>query len=234
MRIYVVDSLLSIGQTLALPKEASQHVLKVCRSRVGDAITLFNGRGGEYHAHLSAIEKQTAMVEIEAFNSIERENTLNIHLFHGIARGEKMDWIIQKATELGVTRFTPIKTQKCVVKLDEERAEKKHRHWQQIIIHSSEQCGRNTLMQLEEPISYSQAIAQPFEGKTLLCEPSWPNELLMNKTAPIRLFIGGESGFSEEELKQAQRQSAKSLSLGPRILRTETAAIVAMTILTHT
>lgn len=230
-RIYV-NEVLAVGKTICLPKEPSSHLLKVLRCVVGDACHLFNGEGSEYHARISCIEKSLAVVCIDTEFSVERENTTHIHLFHGIARGEKMDWIIQKATEMGVNELTPIYTQKNVVKFDADRSEKKQRHWQQIIIHSSEQCGRNRLMTLHAPMAFAKAIQQPFEGLSLLCEPSWPERKSMHEHQSIRLFIGGESGFSSEELCLAQAQGFESFSLGPRILRTETAAIVAVSLLT--
>jgi 16S rRNA (uracil1498-N3)-methyltransferase len=209
-RVYTPDHC-ALDTFLLLSNEASQHILKVLRHQIGDVITLFNGQGGEYTALITDIQKKNAVVKLTEFFDISREAPCFIHLFHGMARGEKMDWIIQKATELGVQEFTPLKTEKCQVKLTGERAEKRLEHWQRIIVHSSEQCGRNQLMKLHPIVECKTAMEQ--RGYyPIICEPRWPDTLPTTPiNTPMALFIGGESGFS------------------PRILRTETAAIVAVT-----
>ena len=228
-RVYTPEPC-SINTTLLLSNEASQHILTVLRHKIGDFITVFNGQGGEYTAVITDIHKKNAVVKLTEFFDISRESDCNIHLFHGMARGEKMDWIIQKATELGVQEFTPLKTEKCQVKLARERVEKKLEHWQRIIVHSSEQCGRNHLMVLHPILECRTAMEKQASNLKVICEPSWPDTLPSAPiTTPISLFIGGESGFSPPELEAAQACQMHACSLGPRILRTETAAIVAVT-----
>lgn len=228
-RIYFPESC-APNATITLPTEASQHVLKVLRHQIGDSITLFNGDGGEYTAIITDIQQKKAVVHLTHFQDICRESPCKIHLFHGIARGEKMDWIIQKATELGVQQFTPIRTEKGQIKLDVARTQKKLEHWQRIVIHSSEQCGRNTIMQLHPVLDCQTAMGSASLGLNMICEPSWPDAIPTSLPAtPFSLFIGGESGFSPKELEWAQEQKMLACSLGPRILRTETAAIVAVT-----
>ena len=228
-RVYTPENC-SLNTTLVLSNESSQHILKVLRHQIGDSITLFNGQGGEYKGLITDIQKKNAIIELTEFFDISRESPCAIHLFHGMARGEKMDWIIQKATELGVQEFTPLKTEKCQVKLTGERAEKRLEHWQRIIIHSSEQCGRNQLMKLNPILECKTAMEQQDSSVQIICEPSWPDALpIASIEKPISLFIGGESGFSPQELVWAKARQIHSCSLGPRILRTETAAIVAVT-----
>lgn len=219
----------ALQASLVLSAEESNHILTVLRHQIGDRFTLFNGQGGEYTAVITDIQKKTAIIELTEFFDISRESPPAIHLFHGLARGEKMDWIIQKATELGVQTFTPLITEKCQVTLTTERTTKKMEHWRRIIIHSAEQCGRNQLMTLKPLLECQTAMRLPFDIK-LICEPRWPETQILTPTnAPIALFIGGESGFSASELALAQTQQLRGFSLGPRILRTETAAIVAVT-----
>ncbi len=216
---------------MTLPKESMLHLVQVLRMKEGDSLTVFNGEGGEFSAVLSQVNNKTAHLEIKAHHSIERESPCLIHVCHGLAKGDKMDWIIQKAVEMGVTRFTPMKTDKCVIKLDSERAEKRTQHWQRIIESSSEQCGRNRLMQLD-PIASAQTLltSADFSGLSVICDPNRSaHSLPQSVPNGIRLFIGGESGFSQRELQWAQHTHIQTYSLGPRVLRTETAAIVAVT-----
>ncbi len=217
-----------VGADFLLPPALFQHVITVLRLKTGEPLIVFTNEGGEYTAILESVNKKSAVIRLITFHAIERESPTPIHLYQGLARGDKMDWILQKATELGVRQFTPILTKKSAVPLDPDRLTKKQIHWQNIIISSSEQCGRNRLMQLNPPTLFETAIQEP--GFTLLCEPSWPTQALCLPPPPaeIRLYIGGESGFSPAELALAQRQGVHSFALGPRILRTETAGIAAV------
>ena len=149
-RIYQPEPL-AIGQAFALNPNASSHIVRVLRLRPGALITLFNGEGGEYSAALTAIEKHQAIVKIKEFFAIERESPLKIHLGQGISRGEKMDFTLQKAVELGVTKITPLFTEHGNVKLTDDRLEKRLNHWRSIVISACEQCGRNRIPEILMP-----------------------------------------------------------------------------------
>ena len=223
-----IDHSLVVGSEILLPKELSHYVLQVLRLREGSMLVLFNGLGGEYSGVLRERGKQ-AVVEVQKFSDRTVESALKIHLGQGISRGEKMDFVVQKAVELGVSEITPLFTERCGVKLIDERAAKRLEHWQKIIHSACEQSGRNTLPQIHAPIELAVWLSQRQEPCRLVCHPglsSVRDEDLAPTSAA--LLIGPEGGFSEEEVQAAIRQKFISLSLGPRILRTETATIAAL------
>src|SRR5882757_5509039 len=144
-----VDGDLQAGQRLAVDGSAGNHIFRVLRSRVGDELTVFNGRGGEYSASIEEIRRDTVQVRVRAHRNDERESGFDLTLAQGISRGERMDWVVQKATELGVTRIVPVFTERSVVHLDEKQAQKKVQHWRGIAIAACEQCGRNIVPAIE-------------------------------------------------------------------------------------
>ena len=225
---------LSIGASLALPDHVAHHI-QVLRLLQGAMITLFNGEGGEYTATLSVIEKKRVQVDIKAFAATDIELPYAITLAQALPESSKMDWIIEKAVELGVAGVHPLSSQRCVVRLSAERAEKKIAHWQGIIISASEQSGRNRLAQLTPPSQFNQWIEQQDLHKRILLSPratqSLANWAQHQPPQAVTLMIGPEGGFSGEEEELAIARGALLLSMGARVLRTETAGLAAVAML---
>lgn len=230
-RIYYPHPL-QVGEECIPNKEISHYLTTVLRLSQDDKVILFNGQGGEYAAHLS-VQKKHVQIHIDSFNNIDRTSTLPIHLGQSLLRGDKMDWVIQKATELGVASITPLISAHCAIKLDEQRSQKRHQHWLNIAISACEQSGRTDIPLIHAPISLSQWAAQTFLGTSIVFEISETASPLKNITTPtaIRLAIGPESGWQEAETAMMLKHDFIACTLGPRILRTETAGLCAMSIL---
>lgn len=227
-----VDAPLRPGSELELPEAASEHLLRVLRLPVGSPVTLFNGLGGEYRATLVSATRHAAHARIEAYVAIERESPLRITLLQAMARGEKMDWVLQKATELGVAVIQPVAAERSVVQLDGDRAGRRHEHWLGIVRSACEQCGRNRLPELRPPreLAAATATARGAEphAAALLLSPTAERPLaalLQPGLGAVQLLVGPEGGFSEGELRQAEAAGFTAVRCGPRVLRTETAAI---------
>lgn len=225
---------LAVGQLLTLPDTVAHHI-QVLRLAQGELITLFNGDGGEYSATLTQIERRSATVEIKAHHPRDVELPFAITLAQALPEGTKMDWIIEKAIELGVSGFQPLAAQRCVVRLSAERAEKKMGHWRGIIESAAEQSGRNRLAQLAPLQDYKQWITQQDMHRRIILTPraqqSLPDWARHQGPQAVTLVIGPEGGLSEQEEDLALRHGALPLSMGPRILRTETAALAAVSAL---
>lgn len=234
-RIYQSVTLAS-QTSISLDERASHHVARVLRASVGEALTIFNGEGGEYDAIIIRIDKKSVQVALKQFHAREAESPLQIHLAQGIARGEKMDFIVQKAVELGVTKITPLITERCNVKLDPLREEKRLQHWQAIAISACEQSGRNRLPIISAPQTLFAWLPQVRE-KGFVLSPYAQTKLEKNKLdsvdTPIVLLIGPEGGLSDHEIEAAIQHKLTALNLGPRILRTETATIAAVSVLQY-
>jgi 16S rRNA (uracil1498-N3)-methyltransferase len=222
------------GQLLELSPEASLHVGVVLRMKPGGLLTLFCGNNWEFSATIEEVKKKQVVVRIDAAIAISRESPLTIHLAQAISKGDRMDFVMQKATELGVTSITPIWSQRCVVALDKERMAKKVQQWQAIVISACEQSGRNQVPMVHQPLDMAQYLEKAQEQFKCLLSPNGTHSLreydIMREGA-IALLIGPEGGLSDEEISLALMHGFKSLSLGPRILRTETAAITALSVL---
>lgn len=230
-RIYTPQPL-SADSTLALDEAASHHLARVLRFQLGQTLTLFNGDGSEYAATISAIDKRNVTVKIESANFIERESPLAIHLGIAISKGDRMDLVIQKAVELGVTSITPLISERVEVRLQGERAEKKLQHWQGIVIAACEQCMRNKLPQLNPITSLHDWIdREQSECKFVLHHRSETRFDEIKKPQSVALLIGPEGGLSETEIAAAERKEFSSLRLGPRVLRTETAPLAALALI---
>lgn len=231
-RIYQPCPLIHQTQ-IELNEQAAHHLVQVLRHRCGDRLLIFNGKGGEYLAEIIAIGKKSVSIKLLEYRPNNPESNLKIHLGQGIARGEKMDFIIQKAVELGVQAITPLFTQRTNVKLSAEKIDKRLQHWQKVIISACEQSGRTILPQLHEPLSFPNWIKQQRTGLRLLLHPQAEHKLNQLKVTEqaITLAIGPEGGLAQEELAHAAEQGFQSLSLGPRILRTETAPLAIISIL---
>ena len=229
-RIYLSQSL-SAGNDVELDSNALRHVVQVLRLKAGHPLILFNGECGEYMDELGQVEKRRATVHITKFHDINRESNLFTHLGLGISKGERMDFALQKAVELGVNEITPLFTEHCVVQLDDKRALKKREHWQAVIISACEQSGRNTLPIVNAPQSIKHWINISSSTTKLILDPVASTTLATVKpgTAGVILAIGPEGGFSQTEIDLAQENDFIGITLGPRVLRTESAAIASLT-----
>lgn len=221
------------GQQIELSPQAAQHVALVLRMKVSEPLILFNGRQEkDYHASIVSADRKHVKVEIISVENTHRESPLKIELAQAISKGDRMDFAIQKAVELGVSSIQPLFSERCVVKLDEKRLTKKQQQWQAISVGACEQSGRCLVPEVKPAMQFSDYIKK-IEGQGLILAPG--AEVSLSSVAcsqqPLSLLIGPEGGFSETEIKQAASESIQALSLGPRILRTETAALTALAVL---
>lgn len=226
-----LDTPLAGNQQIELDARTAHYVTNVLRLRAGDALQIFNGRGGAFEATLAQATRKRARVDVGQYLPDERESPLILHLALGVSRGERMDLAVQKATELGVTRITPVDTARSVAKLSGERAAKRLAHWQQIAVSACEQCGRNRVPRVAPIVDLPTWLASVPAGLKLV--------LATQATAPLThagealdgtviLLIGAEGGLNSLEIELAQANGFAPVSLGPRVLRTETAALVAV------
>jgi 16S rRNA (uracil1498-N3)-methyltransferase len=229
-RIYTQSPLTENSQ-LQLEAEPSKHLAKVLRMKSGDSLTIFNGGGEAFSASILSANKGSVVVEVGSGLNEDLESALSIHLGIAVSRGDRMDWVVQKATELGVTEITPLFTERTEVKLAGERAQKKLRHWQQITINACQQCGRNRLP-ITHPITELGAWHSGVEAdcKLVLHHRASPLDYGSAPTS-IALLVGPEGGLTEIEIESAEQVGFQSLRLGPRVLRTETAPLAAIAIL---
>lgn len=227
---------LTCGVMVQLSSQASHHLITVLRAKIQDDLVLFNGKGGEYLSTITQINKKQVSVQINKFIEREAESFLELYLAQGISRGEKMDYTIQKAVELGVKKIVPLLTERCTVKLDEERRAKKVQHWQSIIMSACEQSGRNQIPELLCPMMLEDGLSSVQADWRFVLSPiavSQLKEMPIQKTQRVMLLIGPEGGLSEAEIGLAGQYGFLPLNLGPRILRTETAAVAAMAVLQY-
>lgn len=223
---------LKTNHELQLNESASHHLSRVLRAKINDEIILFNGEGGEYTAKILRIDKKNITVLVGEFNSREAESSLNLILAQGISRGEKMDYTIQKAVELGVKKIIPLLTERCNVKLDDDRKEKRVERWKDIIIGACEQCGRNRLPEIIEPMKFVDFLQKEKSPIKFILSPVTGEKInTIESNDEVVLLVGPEGGLSDLEIKQAIDKNFIPLQLGPRILRTETAAVAAITAL---
>jgi len=225
---------LAAGQQLELPADVAHHI-NVVRMEPGDTLTLFNGDGGEYTAVLTEVQKKKAWAEIKVFDPREAELPFAVTLAQALPEGSKMDWIIEKAVELGVAGIQPLAARRCVVRLSAERAEKKLEHWNGIVVSASEQCGRNRLASVAPPLEFRDWISHQDLHKRVILTPRATESLAdwarHQPAQALSIMVGPEGGFSDEEEAEALLHGALPLSIGPRVLRTETAALAAVSIL---
>ena len=228
-RFYSPYSLADAVQ-IELETNAARHAAKVLRLRRGDQIVLFDGTGGEYEASIHAVERSHVLVDVGKFQPIDREPALSVCLAQGLASGDKMDTILQKAVELGVTDFQPLSTRKSVVRLTEERAERRLLHWRQVAIAACEQCGRNRIPNLFDVEEIGEWVMRETTGARFVLAPNGTKALadLTDPPDRVTLLVGPEGGFADEELKLTLEAGYTPVRLGPRILRTETAGMAAL------
>jgi 16S rRNA (uracil1498-N3)-methyltransferase len=219
------------GTIVDLPETVAHH-LHVVRQQPGDEVVLFNGEGGQARTRLREIAKRRASAEVLALDAVDVELPYPITLAQGLPEGTKMDWIVEKAVELGVSGIQPLAAARSVVKLSGERAEKRQAHWEGVIVAASEQSGRNRLARLEPLRDFGRWIAQPADGPRILLSPRATQSLAgwarANPPQAVTLLIGPEGGFSAQEEETALAHGALALSMGPRVLRTETAGLAAL------
>ena len=231
---FYCDLPLENGMLLSLPDPIARHV-QVLRLKSGDLVTLFNGSGGEYTGTVTAIGKKSVEVVLKTFSAREAEPAHAITLVQGLPEGAKMDWIVEKAVELGVTGIQPLMCSRSVIRLDEERAAKKVTHWRSIMAAAAEQCGRNRLPALGAPLRFEQWVNQQSVHRRVLLSPRATEPLSAwarhHPAQAIALMVGPEGGWSEEEERLAQSHGALCLGMGERILRTETAGMAALAVL---
>jgi 16S rRNA (uracil1498-N3)-methyltransferase len=226
---FFIDAPLALGQH-TLPEAQAHYIARVLRHATGDAVQLFDGSGQEYLGELIEVGKKRVCVELsEAFPGLA-ESPLQIHLGQGLSRGERMDWAIQKATELGANQISPIVSERCEVRLKDERADKRMAHWRQIAISACEQCGRSTIPLIHAPIGLDDWLQQLDAELKLVLHPV--AEPLASHTRPqsLAFLIGPEGGLTEAEVDKAKAQGFHAARLGPRVLRTETAPVVALAV----
>ena len=219
------------GIEIELPLQAGEHLARVLRLDSGHPLRLFNGDGHEYAAELASLAKRSVTARVlEAEPPVDRESPLRITLGQGIARGEKMDWILQKATELGIARILPASSDRSEVKLDAQRADKRLAHWRGIVVSACEQSGRATVPDVAAPQSLAQAAAMR-EGRGFILDPFAEASLSSLQGVELRactIAIGPEGGWSPRDREQLVAAGYEGLRLGPRVLRTETAGIAAI------
>lgn len=237
---FYLDQPLAPGARFSLPPGPARHAARALRLAVDDAVTLFNGQGGEYTARIERIQKDDVAVSITGFADIERESRLHVMLAQGISSGERMDYTLQKAVELGVAAIQPIAARRSVVKLTGERADKRIAHWQGVVASACEQCGRNRVPPVAAPLALAHWLGQrladrssidPLVGGRLLFLSPLAKARLADLPAPSGmdcLVAGPEGGFEADEIAALQSAGAIPVRLGPRVLRTETAALAAL------
>lgn len=217
-----------------LPAAGSYHVARVLRMREGAPLSVFDGSGQEFRAEITKVDGDKVTVKLDDPIAGTTESPLKITLVQGISRGERMDWTLQKATELGVAAISPVLTARSVVRLDEKQAAKKREHWRGIVIGACEQCGRTRVPSISHPMTLREYFANVRkDGLRLVLSPSAPASLSGLSSMPDKaeLLIGPEGGLGDDELHAAQQAGFMPVRLGPRVLRTETAAVVALSVL---
>jgi 16S rRNA (uracil1498-N3)-methyltransferase len=227
---FFVDQSLAPGARIALPPGAARHAARVLRLVAGDALCVFNGQGGEFDAQIEFIGKDEVAIKLGALHADDRESPLDVWLAQGISSGERMDYTLQKAVELGIGAIQPIAAKRSVVKLTGERADKRLAHWHGVLTSACEQCGRCRVPPLAAPLSLAVWLAQRPAGRLLFLSPLASLRLaeLPRPDGRQILVAGPEGGFDAEEIAALQAADAIPVRLGPRVLRTETAALAAL------
>lgn len=233
-RLYI-DGRYSRGSVVELDADKARYLGRVLRLHIGDTISVFDGQGSEHNAEILALGKATARLKVTEPLDTQTESALRLHLVQGISRGQRMDFVVQKATELGVKRITPVLTEYGAIKLDAARAARRRDHWQGVAASACEQCGRVRLPLIDAPLSLRDWFAEKPANvdRQFILRPGARTPLLDagEPATKVCLLIGPEGGFSDKEYEDAGLMGFESVSLGPRILRTETAAVAALALL---
>ena len=230
-RIYLLQRL-SAGERYTLTGDQHRHLSSVLRLKVGAELTLFDGRGGEYAATIEEVRRAASIVRTGDYRDVDNDSPLHIRLAQGVGRGERTDYAIQKAVELGVTSIVPLLTRRGVVHLDAQRTQRRLAHWRGIIVHACQQCGRNSIPELSTVVSLEEWLRE-YEcgGLDLILDPNSSISIgdLEYGGGLITILVGPEGGLDTDECKAARAAGFRGISLGPRMLRTETAAVVGVT-----
>ena len=229
---------LSVGVRVDLSESAARHAARVLRLKEGDCLTVFDGSGGECAARIARVGRDTVAVDVMQWSDVERESPIDITLVQALQSGEKMDLTVQKAVELGVRRIVPVTSQRSVVRLEGERAQRRVAHWQAVAVSACEQCGRNRVPEVCDLVGLRQWLARPASGDETVRVLLDPRSLdtLDSLNPPrdggrVELLIGAEGGLSPEETELALRAGFNGVRMGPRVLRTETAGLAALAVM---
>jgi len=228
-RFYCREAL-SPGAHIDLPEPVACHAVRVLRLPPGAAVVLFDGRGGEYDARIERIERDRVVVALGAWRDVERESGLTVTLIQAVQAGEKMDYTVQKAVELGVSHIVPVDSRRSVTRLAGERAARRVAHWQGVAAAACEQCGRNQVPQLAPLERLENWLARPANGMLrLILAPDAEQALVdLPPVSNVQMLIGAEGGLDPQEIVAAQQVGFRAVRMGPRILRTETAGLAAL------
>jgi 16S rRNA (uracil1498-N3)-methyltransferase len=228
-----VHAPLGSGQQLSLEGDAALHLGRVLRAKVGEAVVLFDGSGIEFDAEVVTTGRRDVTLAVGARRAVDRESPLELVLLQGLCRNERMDWVVRKATELGVTAIRPVLAERSVVKLDPARMASRIEHWRAIAISACEQSGRNLLPDIYPPLPVTAALGAHAGATGVLLDPVAPGgpEILPKPAGALCLLVGPEGGLDERERNAALAAGYVGIRLGPRVLRTETAALTGITLL---
>jgi len=231
-RIYISQEL-TVGDTVVLPAQAAHYLTRVLRLSAGDAVRLFNGNGKDYTGEVRKIDRNTVLVGLSGERDPGTESPLKITLVQAISRGERMDYTVQKAAELGVFSIQPVFTSRVAVRLDDKRRIKRLSHWQGVVTSACEQSGRAVIPQVLEPLTLADWLMLEDDTQRLVLDPVAENKLSNCKitAGSVSVLVGPEGGFSTHELDQVKANGVASVSLGPRVFRTESAGPAAMAVL---
>ncbi|WP_293734980.1 16S rRNA (uracil(1498)-N(3))-methyltransferase [uncultured Acinetobacter sp.] len=235
MNRFYIETELNTGNTIELTESVFHHWVRVLRAKELDQAIFFNGKGGEYIVTLTEINKKNAFVSIDQFNPIDRTAPVKVILGQVMSKGDRMDYAIQKATELGVTTIQLLTSERCEMRLRYERDQKKLDHWQSIAIAACEQCGMNKVPNVLAPISLTDWVksAQLPQSRFVLAPNKDQENVVLNSHPDLALLIGPEGGLSEAEIDAANQNHFQNWCIGDRVLRTETAPVVALSILNY-
>ena len=231
---FYIDADLTVDVSLELTETVFHHWVKVLRAQVGESATLFNGQGGEYDVTLTEVDKKSATVSVNAFNPANRTPKFQALLGQVMSKGDRMDYAIQKAVELGVSEIQLLTSDRCEMRLKYDRDQKKLDHWQGIAIAACEQCGLNIVPEILAPMSLEKWLDTELPNTKLVLAPNKDEtEVLADATLDLALLIGPEGGLSEAEISAANQKGFLNWCIGERVLRTETAPVVALSILNY-
>ena len=234
MNRFYIETELNTGNSIELTESVFHHWVRVLRAKELDQAIFFNGKGGEYIVTLTEINKKNAFVSIDQFNPIDRTAPAKVILGQVMSKGDRMNYAIQKATELGVTTIQLLTSERCEMRLKYDRDQKKIDHWQSVAIAACEQCGMNIVPEILAPIALTEWVSSELPQARLVLAPNKDqNNVLLNSEPDLALLIGPEGGLSEAEIETANQNHFQSWCIGDRVLRTETAPVVALSILNY-
>lgn len=234
MNRFYIETELNTGHTIELTESVFHHWVRVLRAKEQEQAIFFNGKGGEYVVTLTQINKKNAFVSVDQFDAADRTTPFKVILGQVMSKGDRMDYAIQKATELGVTTIQLLTSERCEMRLKYDRDQKKLDHWQSVAIAACEQCGMNRVPEILAPISLSDWVKSDLPASRFVLAPNKDQEnVLLNSLPELALLIGPEGGLSEAEINTANQNNFKNWCIGDRVLRTETAPVVALSILNY-